>query len=190
MLAHKLCCFTIALIAASSLPASQQSVSLDPDKTDIRFTLHDVLHTVHGKFKLKKESSIQFDPDSSKASGEIDIDVAGGSTGSGSRDRRMHEEVLESQRYPEAKFTVSRIDGKLDPQGQSTIAVHGTFNIHGADHDLTLIFQAERAGQQYVLTTHFVIPYVEWGMKNPSTFVLKVDQFVEMDIKTTIHGEP
>jgi polyisoprenoid-binding protein YceI len=180
----------MALTAASSLAASQQSVSLDPDKTDIRFALQSLLHTVHGKFKLKKAASIQFDPDSSAASGEIVIDVASGSSGSRARDRRMLEDILESQRYPEAKFTVSRIDGKLDPQGESTIAVHGTFNIHGADHDLTLIFQAERAGQQYVLTTHFVIPYVEWGMKNPSTFVLKVDQFVEMDIKTTIHGEP
>jgi polyisoprenoid-binding protein YceI len=179
----------MALTAVSSLAASQQSVSLDPDKTDIRFTVHDVLHTVHGKFKLKS-GSIQFDPDSSKASGEIDIDVASGFSGSRARDRRMLEEVLESQRYPEAKFTVSRIDGKLDPQGESTIAVHGTFNVHGADHELTLIFQAERAGQQYVLSTHFVIPYVEWGMKNPSTFLRKVDQFVEMDIKTTIHGQP
>ncbi len=190
MLAPKLCSFAIALTAASSLAASPLTVDLDPAKTDIRFTLHDVLHTVHGKFKLKKEASVRFDPDSSEASGEIEIDVASGSSGSRARDRRMLEEILESQRYPEAKFTVSRIDGKLDPQGESTMAVHGTFNIHGADHDLTLIFDAERAGQQYVLTTHFVIPYVEWGMKNPSTFLLRVDPFVEMDIKTTINGKP
>jgi len=179
----------IALTAVCSHAAGPVSLDLDPVKTKIQFTLHDTLHTVHGTFQLKK-GSIHFDSDSRVAWGEIVVDVASGKSGSGTRDRRMHQEVLESQRYPEATFTPSRVDGKLDPQGQSTIAVHGVFNIHGGDHELTLIFQAERAGGQYVLSTHFVIPYVQWGMKNPSTLLLKVEPNVEMNIKTTINGQP
>jgi polyisoprenoid-binding protein YceI len=174
-------------LTVSSFPAGAQSFEFDPAKTKIRFTLENVLHTVHGKFKLKR-GSIAIDPDSGKATGEIVVDVASGATGSSSRDRRMHDEVLESRRYPEATFTPSRVDGKLGATGEPPIAVHGVLNLHGADHELTLLFQAQRAGDQYTLSTYFVIPYVEWGMKNPSTFLLKVESYVEMDIKTTIHA--
>lgn len=100
---------------------------------------------------------------------------------------RMHKEILESQRYPEAVFMPDRVDGKLPAQDQSQIDVHGIFKIHGADHELTLHFQVERAGGQHIASTHFMIPYVEWGMKNPSNFLLKVDKTVDMDIKTALN---
>ncbi len=163
------------------------SLDLDPAKTDIQFTLHDVLHTVHGIFKLKK-GSITFDPDSGRASGEIVVDVTSGASGSDTRDSRMHREILESQRYPEATFTPDHVDGKLAEQGSSQVNVHGVFKLHGNDHDLTLHFQVGQAGGQYTASTHFVIPYVQWGMKNPSNFLLKVDKTVDMDIKTTINA--
>jgi polyisoprenoid-binding protein YceI len=129
----QLCILAIALTPICLPAASLFSLDLDPAKTEVQFTLHDVLHTVHGSFKLK-QGSIHFDPDSGKASGEIIVDVTSGASGSGARDRRMHKEILESQRYPDATFTPDHVDG---------------------------------------------------GMKNPSNFVLKVDDKVEMDIKTT-----
>ena len=179
----------IALTPVCYSDASTLSLDLDPAKTDVQFTLHDVLHSVHGTFQLKR-GSIHFDPDSGKASGEIVVDVASGASGNNTRDRRMHREILESQRFPEATFTPDHVAGRLAPQGQSQIDAHGVFKIHGADHELTLHFQVERAGDQSTASTHFTIPYVEWGMKNPSTFLLKVDKNVDMDIKTTIHAVP
>jgi polyisoprenoid-binding protein YceI len=163
------------------------SLDLDPAKTDIQFTLHDALHTVHGTFKLK-QGSIAFDPDSGRASGEIVIDVTSGASGSDARDSRMHKEILESQRYPEATFIPDHVDGKLAQQGQSQIDVHGAMKLHGLDHELTLHFQVKQAGDRYTASTHFVIPYVQWGMKNPSNFLLKVDKTVDLDIKTTINA--
>jgi polyisoprenoid-binding protein YceI len=172
---------TIALLSLWLPAASSMSLDLDPAKTEVQFTLHDVVHTVHGTFKLKK-GSIHWDPNSGKASGEIIVDVASGASGSDARDRRMHKDILESQRFPEATFTPDRVDGNMD--------VHGVFKIHGADHELTLHFQVERTGDQYAASTHFVIPYVQWGMKDPSNFLLKVDKTVEIDIKTTADAHP
>jgi polyisoprenoid-binding protein YceI len=176
MLAPSLLLFAIVL-----------SLDLDPAKTDIQYTLHDVLHTVHGMFKLKK-GSITFDPDSGRASGEIVVDVTSGASGNDARDGRMHKEILESQRYPEAIYTPDHVDGKLAPQGRSQMDVHGVFKVHGVNHEMTLHIQVEQAGGQYTASTHFVIPYVQWGMKNPSNFLLKVDKTVDMDIKTTINA--
>jgi len=185
MSAHR----TIALLLLSLSAASSMSLDLDPAKTEVQFTLHDVLHTVHGTFKLKK-GAIHWDPDSGKASGEIIVDVTSGASGSDARDGRMHKEILESQRYPEATFIPDRVDGKLAPLGPSQMDVHGVFKIHGVDHELTLRFKVDRAGDQYNASTHFVIPYVQWGMKNPSNFLLKVDKTVDVDIKTTINAGP
>lgn len=180
---RRLCILAIALAAVC------WSADLDPSKTEIHFTLHDVLHTVHGTFQLK-QGAIHWDPDSGKASGQIIIDVASGSSGSGARDSRMHKEILGSPRYPHATFKPDHVDGKLAPQGTSQIDVHGIFSIHGADHELTLHFQVQRAGDQYIATTHFGIPYVQWGMKNPSNFLLKVDKIVYVDVKTTFDAGP
>lgn len=167
--------------------AASVTLDLDPAKTEIQFTLHDVLHTVHGTFQLK-HGSIQFDPDSGKASGAIVVDVASGASGSDTRDRRMHKDILQSQRYPEASFMPDRVDGNFAADGQSQLDVHGVFRVHGGDHDLTLHFQVQRVGGEYAASTHFTIPYVAWGLKDPSNFLLKVDKSVDMEIKTTIRA--
>ena len=155
---------------------------LDPSKTQIDFTLQDTLHTVHGTFALK-HGSMQLDPQTGKASGEMVIDVPSGISGNGSRDKRMHKEILESQKYPEAVFIPDHVRGSIAPEGTSEIDMHGNFRIHGADHEMTIHFQVQANGSQYIATGHFLIPYVQWGMKNPSNFLLKVNDKVEIDLR-------
>lgn len=77
------------------------------------------------------------------------------------------------------------VDSKLAPEGRLQIDAHGILRIHGADHEITLHFQVESAGGQYIGSTNFSIPYVQWGMKDPSNFLLKVEKTVDMDIKAT-----
>jgi len=52
------------------------------------------------------------------------------------RDRKMHKEVLESERYPEIAFRPDKIEGAVASQGKSSVKVHGMFNIHGVE-DIT-----------------------------------------------------
>ena len=61
------------------------------------------------------------DPESGKASGEMVIDMTSGASGSGSRDRRMHKEIIERGRYPQAVFTPEHVDGHIAPEGESQI---------------------------------------------------------------------
>jgi len=177
----------VALLLSAAAPATPGGVTrsiygLDPSKTEIHYTLHDPLHTVHGEFHLKAGRLI-LDPESGRASGEMVIDMTSGASGSGSRDRRMHKEIIESGRYPEAVFTPEHVNGHVAPEGESQIDVQGIFRIHGADHDLTLHFTVQASDGQFTAATHFVIPYVKWGMKNPSNFFLRVDDKVEIDVQ-------
>ena len=168
--------------AAAPVPAQQTVLKLDPAQTRVEFTLHDVLHTVHGTFKLKS-GFIRFDPAGGPASGGWIVDARSGDSGSGARDGRMHKNILESDRYPEIAFIADRVDGKVSLGGPSQVQVHGIFKIHGADHELTLPVQAQFTPGRGTATTHFEVPYVKWGMKNPSTLFLRVSDRVEIDIR-------
>src|SRR5271170_179326 len=128
----------IAVFAAAGIAAAQDvAFMLDPQHTTINFNLGDVLHTVHGTFRLK-QGSLRLDPASGKVTGEIVVDAKSGESGSGMRDRKMHREVLESDRYPEIAFHPDRVEGTVALQGKSSVRVHGVFSIHGLDHELTV----------------------------------------------------
>lgn len=172
----------VLLAATVTLSAAQGAAfQLDPVQTSVKFTLADVLHTVHGSFKLKR-GALQFDPGSGKITGEIVVDAASGDTGNGMRDRKMNKEVLESARYSEIAFRPDRIDGAVAPQGTSSVTVHGIFSIHGTDREITVPAQVDTSAEHWTAIVHFTIPYEKWGMKNPSTLFLKVSDSVQIDL--------
>jgi len=175
----------IAFFAVASIVAAAQGVvfQLDPQHTTVNFTLGDVLHTVRGTFRLK-QGSLRLDPASGKLTGEIVVDARSGESGSGMRDRKMHREVLESDRYPEIAFRPDRVDGTVSLQGKSSVRVHGIFAIHGSDHELTVPAEVEVASDHWTATLHFAVPYANWGMKNPSTLFLRVSESVDIDLTT------
>ncbi len=176
----------LLLFCLAGLAFGEGSFQLDPSKTEINFTLHDPIHTVHGTFKLKR-GDFHFDPATGKAGGEIVIDLASGASDNGMRDKRMQKDVLESQKFPEATFVPDSVQGQLESEGESTLDVHGVFKIHGGDHPMTLQLLVDAlGGGRYSAQSHFAIPYVEWGMKDPSTFMLRVDKKVEMEVKATV----
>ena len=173
--------FVCALALSLHAVAQDTIVQLDPGKTTVSFTLSDVLHTVHGTFRLKS-GTIQFDPSSGAAAGDVLIDAASGDSGNHTRDKKMDKEILETQRYPTIEFLPKHVIGRVAPEGKSQVQVEGTFRLHGSDHDLTLSFPIQITGNQLSTSTQFEIPYEAWGLKNPSTLFLKVSDKVEIDI--------
>jgi polyisoprenoid-binding protein YceI len=178
-----------ALQSAPRVAAQEMVLDLDPAQSVVNFTLPDVIHTVHGAFKLKS-GAVRFDPATGKAVGEVIVDVASGDSGSTARDRRMHKDILESSRYPDAVFAPDRFDGHFGPDGSADLQVHGLFKIHGTEHEVTFPMRVEMQGEQVTATTHFVIPYVKWGMKNPSNFILRVSDKVQIEIRATGRAHP
>jgi polyisoprenoid-binding protein YceI len=176
----------IVVFLVGSIAAAAQAVSfqLDPQRTTVSFTLADVLHSVHGTFKLK-QGTLRFDPTSSRLTGEIVVDAKSGESGSGMRDRKMHREVLESDRFPEIAFHPDRVDGIVSLKGKSSVRVHGIFTIHGSDHEVTVPAEVETSSDHWTATIHFAVPYAKWGMKNPSTLFLRVSESVDIDVAAT-----
>jgi polyisoprenoid-binding protein YceI len=173
-----------ALVRSETLLAQDMTFELDPANTRIEFTLAATLHTVHGTFRLKS-GTIHFNPSTGSAGGLVVVDATSGDSGNQGRDHKMHQEILESQRYPEITFTPTKLSGKVDLRGDSTVQVDGIFRLHGADHPMSLTLPVKAKGNTLSVRTHIVIPYVAWGLKNPSTFLLHVSDKVDVDVTAT-----
>jgi polyisoprenoid-binding protein YceI len=174
--------FSCALLAASSC-AQAQLLEFDPAQTKVEFTLTSVLHTVEGTFQLKR-GGMRMDAATGAVSGEIVVDAASGASGNTARDRRMHASILESDRYPEIVFRPDKLEGAIPQQGAASLRIHGIFGIHGTGHEITLPAEVEAGKGEYTATLHFVVPYVQWGMKNPSTLILRVSDKVNITVRT------
>jgi len=177
----------LLLAAGESIPSQPRPLAVDSTQTTVEFTLGSVLHTVHGEFHLKR-GTLSFDPLSGKISGELVVDAASGESGSEGRDKRMHAAILEIAKYPDITFRPDRVDGNVAAEGKSEVQLHGMFAIHGVEHEILLPITVDAAGGQYNVIGIFQVPYVKWGMKNPSTLMLRVDDKVEIVIHTTAHA--
>ncbi len=166
--------------AAPQPPASEIVLGIDPARSKVHWTLGSTVHTVHGSFAFKK-GTLQLDTSTGKASGEIIVDAASGNSGDDSRDRKMHREVLESGRYAEVIFRPDRVEGKIPPQGPFTVNAHGLLVLHGSEHELTVPVKAELAGDHWTGSAKFNVPFIDWGLKNPGNFFLKVNHAVEIE---------
>jgi hypothetical protein len=68
--------------------------------------------------------------------------------------------------------------------GDSEIHIHGLFVIHGGEHEITVPAKVHFAGGQMTGTFDFGVPFVKWGMKDPSTLFLKVKDTVNIELQT------
>lgn len=179
------------IVFSASVQAQSVTLKLDAARTQITFTLGATLHTVDGSFKLKS-GAIQFNPATGEASGEVVVDATSGESGNSSRDGKMHKSVLESQNYPEIVFVPEKVQGQVSLSGESHVQIQGLVKLHGSQHEITMPADIRVAGDQLTASLHFAIPYVEWGLKDPSTFILRVEKKVDVAIRVagTVSSPP
>jgi polyisoprenoid-binding protein YceI len=170
------------VLALSAFAAAQtETFAIDARQSTVTFTLGDVLHTVHGTFLLKN-GGVLFDPSTGNAGGLLTVDAQSGDSGSAARDRKMHKEILESDKFPEITFAPHHITGQIPREGTAQLTVTGTMVLHGQPHEISIVAPVTVHGEEAVAEMKFLVPYVQWGLKNPSTFILRVSDKVEIDV--------
>lgn len=171
----------LTVLTAAPLFTQPIHVKLDPDRTTILFTLPDVLHTVHGTFKLT-EGDVWIDPATGRAGGRVVVNAARGDSGSHARDSRMEKNILQAQLFPQITFSPDRLEGTVAAAGDSSFQLLGDFAIHGLSHRLALAVKSHIDGGRVTATASLEVPYVSWGMKDPSTLFLRVSDTVQIQI--------
>ena len=174
----------MGLLTAASAQAQQKTFEIDPAKTSINFTVDSTLHTVHGEFRLKS-GNIQFNSATGQAGGELVVDSASGQSGSDGRDKRMHKDILESPKYSDIIFTPQQIKGAVAADGKFQVEVDGILAMHGQSHPITMALDVQLQGGAGTAEGSFTVKYQQWGMKNPSTFILRVSDKVEIHVHAT-----
>lgn len=171
-----------AIAAAAPAGAAEKLLSLDPAATKVTFTLDATGHDVEGALSLRS-GEVRFDPAGGAASGAIVVQLAGAKTGNDKRDRQMHEDVLETPKFPVATFRAQRLTGAFHESGASKVALEGVLNFHGADHPVTLQANVAVQGDRLTAELEVPIPFVEWGLEDPSIFILRVAKVVAVHVK-------
>jgi|SRR6202050_305341 len=166
--------------------ASMVELSVNPAQSSLHYTVDSSLHTVHGTFAIKS-GKFELVANQNQLTGEIKVDASSGDSGNQSRDNKMHKEVLESSRYGEATFRAQTMDGKILAAGSSDVQLHGVLVLHGAEHVITVPVNVEVGSGRWKGTGKFEIPFVGWGMKDPSNFLLKLAKVVTIDV--TLAGD-
>lgn len=170
--------FALGLTLAAS---AQQTFTVDPAASSVAFGLTGTGHEVHGTFHVTS-GTVQFDRSAAKISGSIVVSAASGDSGDKGRDKNMHTQVLDVEHYGDVTFQPQSYEGTIAPTGDSTIQVAGAFRLHGASHDITVPMQVHIDGTHLTAKGSFVVPYVKWGLKDPSVFILKVAKEVHIDL--------
>jgi polyisoprenoid-binding protein YceI len=173
-----------AFVAPRAPQAAPKEITLeaDPAQSKVHYAVDSTVHTVHGTFALKRGSIVHFDPETGTAAGEVLVSVTSGDSGNASRDERMHKELLESAKYPEAVFRPTKIEGQVARSGASDVKLRGVITLHGGEHEIVALVHAELTGDHWKGTAKFDLPYVQWGIKDPSNWLLKVKPIVNLEL--------
>lgn len=163
--------------------ASGHVVKLEPSGTKVSFMLKATGHDVEGDFELT-DGEIRFDPATGQISGVIEVDARKGETGNNKRDKTMHKKVLESDEYPLFVYRVERMEGTLNETGSSDVTLYGTMTVHGQNHPLAMPTKIEIRDGHVTARATFPVPFVEWGMEDPSFLFLRVAKIVDVVVAT------
>jgi len=161
--------------------AQHQTFTVNPDASEITMTLKTTHELVNGVFHVQS-GSIEFERSAPRMSGSVIVLSATGKTGNDSRDKKMKNDILKVDQYTTISFAPKTYTGAIGASGDSTIQVSGVFTLLGNAHDLTIPMQIHLDGSKAVAKAQFVIPYVQWGLKNPSFLFWKADNDVAIGV--------
>jgi polyisoprenoid-binding protein YceI len=172
--------FAVLVLAPIFTPAAlaqHQTFAVNPDASEVKMTLNTTHEVVNGTFHIQS-GSIEFDRGNPKMSGSVAVLAGSGKTGNDGRDKKMNKDILRVDQYTTVTFAAKIYTGTIAPSGDSTIQVSGVLTLLGTPHDLTIPMQIHIDGSTAKATAQFVVPYVQWGLKNPSFMFWKAENDV------------
>jgi polyisoprenoid-binding protein YceI len=174
----------LAAILAPAAPAQHQTFVVNPDASEVKITLKTTHELVNGIFHVQS-GSIEFDRSTPEMSGSVIVLAGSGKTGNGRRDKKMNKDILEVEQHATVSFEPKSYAGTIAPSGDSTIQVTGIFTLLGTPHEITIPIIVHLQSTTATAKAHFVVPYVQWGLKNPSFLIWKADNDVAIDLSLT-----
>ncbi len=173
--------FALAAVLGPAALAQHQTFVVNPDASEVMMTLNTSHEVVNGTFHIQS-GRIEFDREAPRMSGSVIVLAGSGKTGNDSRDKKMNRDILEVEQHATVSFEPKTYAGAIAPSGESTIQVTGIFTLLGTPHEITVPIQVHLEEGSATAKAHFAVPYVDWGLKNPSFLIWKAENDVAIDL--------
>ncbi|RMG44906.1 MAG: YceI family protein [Acidobacteria bacterium] len=160
---------------------------VDPEASRIEFVLQATAHKVRGTMRVAG-GSVEADLDSGRLAGEIVVDAASAETGNRRRDRKMHERVLESRRFPRIRLLPRRLEGPVRWESPFEADLSALLELHGLRHAVEIPLRVLLTPGRLEADASFDVPYVAWGLEDPSFLLLRVAKKVHVKVHLVAAG--
>jgi polyisoprenoid-binding protein YceI len=170
-----------AVLAATGF-TQQQHYTVDPASSEVHFTLGAWDGPVNGTFRVTS-GEFTLDPATGAMTGTITVDAASGDSGNKKRDKKMTNDQMKAQTHAAVTFAPAKFSGSLKDPGDSSGQVDGTFTLLGQAHPLSVPMNVHMEAGHFTATGEFTLPFVNWGMKDPSFLTFKVEKQVKVQLK-------
>lgn len=172
---------TLLLVASAALAEEPAPLhyKIEAEGSELAWELPATLHTVHGKAP-RLEGTVDAEPGPGgkwQIASRFVVRAAVMATGNGARDRKMREQILETDRFPEIVFESRRFVADLSRfhSGERlTVEVTGELSIHGKTLPIRLPVDIEVAPDHVVLSGTFPVSWKQYELKDPSFGLIRV----------------
>ncbi len=175
------CVGLLACVLGPTALAQHHTFVVNPNGSEVKMTLNTTHEVVIGTFHVQS-GSIGFDRNDSEMSGSVAVLAGSGKTGNDSRDKKMYRDILQIEQHATISFEPRTYAGAIGSSGDSNLQVTGNFILLGTPHEITVPMVVHLDGTNATAKAHFVVPYVQWGLKNPSFLIWKADDDVAIDL--------
>ena len=121
------------------------------------------------------------------------IDLQSLQTDSGSRDRYIKSNTLQTDQFPKAELVITGLQGLPSPlptSGQVTFKVLGDLTIHGVTKPTTWDAAATVSGQDVTGTATTAVTFADFDMKRPKVaIVLSVEDNIRLELDFHMKAE-
>ncbi|MEW6324272.1 MAG: YceI family protein [Nitrospirota bacterium] len=184
-----LACLLVGAAVAAQEPAPDASPPLMeradpllflivPEKSDVAFDARATLHRFTGVSR-EVEGRVEAIPVAVEQTsrGAVSVKAASLKTGNRLRDRNMRT-MLETDRYPDIRFTLGQVKIKQMPTAEeraATLLVSGQLQVRDVTRPLQLPVTVVPGTDTIVITGQFPLTFTELGLTPPTLLFVKVD---------------
>ena len=180
---YRITFFSGAILALAAASAhGEERFHVDAAASEIRFELGATGHAVEGTFH-GASGDFTLIPQSGAMTGVVTVDATTGQSDNKSRDKKMTNDQLKAQTFPTVSFSPTKFSGQVKDSGDSSGQVDGTFTLLGQGHPISVPMTVHMEGDHFTASGSFQVPYVSWGVKDPSIIFLKVAKDVKISVK-------
>ena len=169
----------VTTLLLSALITQATAYRIDPAACEAGFDLKATMHTVHGSTK-NVVGEVRVEPESSgvlRLTGTISIDAASLETGNDKRDANLRSKSLLVDSFPTIDFEPERFtpSAPAGPDGSIPGEFIGRLTIRGQTRIQAVSAKLAPQGDRILASGTFDVSWAEFGVPDPSFFVVRIE---------------